>query len=108
MFEQSIKSEPMGFYSTCPPPPQMTQPQPQPIISRPEQSSEQSVIPITEEKDNSNMPQSLIVVSYVRLNVFISILLHKYILNYGLLHQSCLCDKSFHNHCFQLFCVCYP
>ncbi|XP_055681479.1 zinc finger protein 41-like isoform X20 [Lutzomyia longipalpis] len=58
MFEQQIKSEPMGFYSTCPPPPQMGQPLPPRSV---EQANEQTVISLQDDKDNSMQPQSLIV-----------------------------------------------
>lgn len=56
MFEQQIKSEPMGFYSTCPPPPpQMAQPIPR------SENSDQAVITI-HQNDKDMQPQSLIVV----------------------------------------------
>lgn len=57
MFEQQIiKSEPMGFYSTCPPPPpQMAQPIPR------SENSDQGVITIHQD-DKDMQPQSLIVV----------------------------------------------
>ncbi|XP_059622395.1 zinc finger protein 260-like isoform X5 [Phlebotomus argentipes] len=59
MFEQQIKAEPMGFYSTCPPPPQMGQPLPPRSV---EQGNEQTVITMQDDKDNNSMqPQSLIV-----------------------------------------------
>ncbi|XP_055711260.1 zinc finger protein 70-like isoform X10 [Phlebotomus papatasi] len=59
MFEQQIKAEPMGFYSTCPPPPQMGQPLPPRSV---EQANEQTVIALQDDKDNNSMqPQSLIV-----------------------------------------------
>lgn len=57
MFEQQIKSEPMGFYSTCPPPPpQMAQPIPR------SENSDQAVITIHQDDKDNMQPQSLIVV----------------------------------------------
>lgn len=65
MFEQQIKAEPMGFYSTCPPPPQMLQAlQPQRSDSN-DQQQQQSVI----INDKDMQPQPLIVVS--RIAIFI-------------------------------------
>lgn len=66
MFEQQIiKSEPMGFYSTCPPPPpQMAQPIPR------SENSDQGVITIHQD-DKDMQPQSLIVVSKFKFFYFI-------------------------------------
>lgn len=82
MFEQQIKSEPMSFYSACPPPPQMAQqmqaradnttqqPQPQQHSQHQQQPQQQqqqpqhqqqSVIAMIDNKSNVIHPQILIV-----------------------------------------------
>lgn len=65
MFEQ-IKSEPMGFYSTCPPPQMVQAP-----IARAE-NSQHAVIATNDDKDNIIQPQSLIVLNVSHLVRFIT------------------------------------
>lgn len=98
MFEQQIKAEPMGFYSTCPPPPQMGQPLPPRSV---EQANEQTVIALQDDKDNNSMqPQSLIVVSVEKFccNLAPLMWLQCCLITFFLYHTLCSLNHQIHRY----------